>query len=156
MNTNMTALPLKDIHLPDPISFWPLAFGWWIVAGIVIFLIFLSLLLFRKLSETTLKSEAKNKLQVIEKNFLETDDALVCLTEISALLRRITLSQKATDNVAGLTGEAWLQFLDQPLKTAEFSQGAGQILLTGPYSLEVDKTQVMKLIQLSAKWVNVL
>jgi len=29
-------LPLKDIHLPDAITWWPLAIGWWLLIVMVI------------------------------------------------------------------------------------------------------------------------
>ena len=27
---------LRDLHMPDPISWWPPAFGWWMVMGLLI------------------------------------------------------------------------------------------------------------------------
>jgi hypothetical protein len=27
---------LRDVHLPDPISWWPPAFGWWMIMGLLI------------------------------------------------------------------------------------------------------------------------
>ena len=30
-----TTLPLRDLHLPDPIGWWPLAPGWWFVLVLV-------------------------------------------------------------------------------------------------------------------------
>ena len=35
----METLPLRDIHLPDPIGWWPLAPGWWGVLGLVLLII---------------------------------------------------------------------------------------------------------------------
>ena len=28
-------LPLRDLHLPDAIGWWPLAPGWWVVIALV-------------------------------------------------------------------------------------------------------------------------
>ena len=34
-------IPLRDLHLPDAISWWPLAPGWWIVLGLALIANFL-------------------------------------------------------------------------------------------------------------------
>lgn len=34
-----SALPLRDLHLPDPISNWPIAPGWWLLAAVVLMLL---------------------------------------------------------------------------------------------------------------------
>ena len=149
-------LPLREIHLPDPVSVWTLAIGWWIVFGLILTLIFISFTVVRKLLKPTLKKQAKKLLGEIEKSFLETGDATHCIAAISVFLRRIVLSQKHSEILAGLTGVAWLKLLDQQLKEPEFSQGIGQILLTGPYSLKADQSEVLGVIQLCKKWVNTL
>ncbi|HIB53861.1 MAG TPA: DUF4381 domain-containing protein [Nitrospirales bacterium] len=36
MNSPVPQLPLRDIHLPGPISWWPPAPGWWILLALLI------------------------------------------------------------------------------------------------------------------------
>lgn len=153
---NMMDLPLRDIHLPDPVSWWPLAFGWWLVFSGVVLLILAAVMVLKRLLKPTLKKEASKALDHIERTFLENDDASQCLSELSTFLRRAMLSRKDSSKVAGVTGEAWLDLLDAPLGEHAFSQGIGRILLTGPYVPQVDKEEVVDLIQLCRQWVKTL
>lgn len=152
----MIELPLRDIHLPDPISWWPLAPGWWMVLGGILLLCFIVAMILRKIFKPTLKKQASRVLDRIEQTFHETENATGCLSELSVFLRRVVLSRNDPLKSAGLTGKAWLELLDEPLKEPEFSQGVGQILLKGPYQSKVEKEDVSQLIQLCRKWVNCL
>lgn len=118
-------------------------------------LLFLTLLLSIRYSQRpTLKKHASQELTAIEQDFKDTQDASRCLSELSIFLRRVILSQNLPTNAAGLTGTAWLNLLDSSLEEPEFSQGAGKILLTGPYQPNVEKGAVIQLIQLCHKWVK--
>lgn len=149
-------LPLRDIHLPDSISWWPLAPAWWITFGVVLLLICIALIFIKRCLRPSLKRQAIKTLDIIEKAFQETENGAQCLSELSVFLRRVVISQNPLQNCAGLTGNAWLQFLDQPLGKPEFSQGIGQILLNGPYQFQVEREDAFQLIQLCRKWVNCL
>ena len=144
-------LPLRDIHLPDPISAWPLSFGWWLVIGGSLALIAILTFLIIRWLRPTLKSQATKNLQLIEANFHETSDGSKCIAQISALLRRIVISRNSKN--AGVTGKAWLQLLDFE-NNQEFSQGIGQILLSAPYQKEVQESDVLQLIAVCQKMVN--
>ena len=39
MNTPDPLAQLRDIHLPEPVSWWPPALGWWLVAMTVMTLL---------------------------------------------------------------------------------------------------------------------
>ena len=41
---NPDSLPLRDIHLPAPLGWWPLAPGWWIVGALVFALLIAGLI----------------------------------------------------------------------------------------------------------------
>ena len=92
----------------------------------------------------------------IEKTFHDNEDAAGCLREISKLMRRAMMSQQSPLKIAGVTGEAWLELLDQPLGKPAFSQGVGRILLSGPYLPQVRQEDVAELIQLCRQWVKTL
>ncbi len=154
---SLTELPLRDIHLPSPISWWPPALGWWILFAAFILILLMAIFFIWYYFKPTLKKQAKKQLCALENGLQRTGNASHCLSEISIFLRSTVLSQKdpmPPASLAGLTGVAWLTFLDQTLETPEFSQGVGKILLKGPYQPHAEQEDVIQLIQLCHKWVD--
>jgi hypothetical protein len=54
-------------------------------------------------------------------------------TRLSELLRRAMLAYAPRKEVAGLTGQAWLAWLDRGLDDRFFTEGAGRALKELPY-----------------------
>lgn len=127
-------IPLRDLHLPEAISWWPLAPGWWVVIAIA--LIGLGLLLrawLRLRARGAARRYALGQLNEIVQQYEEHKNPVTFGTEISALLRRTMLAYAPRLDVAGLTGEAWLQWLDQDLAKPVFSSGPGRQIIELPY-----------------------
>jgi len=139
------ALPLRDIHLPPPPGWWPPAPGWWLLAGLLAALPLLLLLLWRRFRRLRYRRQALSRLATLEQEQELAPSALVA--ELSALLRRAALCAFPAENCASLSGEAWLGFLDRPLKGQPFSGGAGRCLATGPYqrAVEIDRGALLGL-----------
>lgn len=157
MNTPVPDLPLKDIHLPDAISWWPLAIGWWLLLGSVLCLIAFVYLIVRYNKKPCLKKTAIIELTRIQSAFEQSENSVQCVSDLSLMLRKIVISKKDfPKNLAGLTGISWLQFLDKKLEEPEFSLGPGQILLSGPYQRQIGKEDAVQLIKLCRKWVDKL
>ena len=100
--------------------------------------------------KTALRREALKALQEIAA-FRNGDAEFTA--EISVLLKRITLARYPRDQVAGLTGEAWLLFLDRGLKGEGFTSGVGQVLATGPYEPNC-RTDRARLLRLVRQWIR--
>lgn len=129
-----TQLPLRDLHLPDPVGWWPLAPGWWVI--IVLAVGGLGWLLYRgwqKYRYNAPRRYALRSLAAIEAEYLSERNAARLGRQISELLRRAMLAYAPRDAVAGLTGEAWLQWLDQDLPVPYFHTDGGKSLLALPY-----------------------
>ena len=129
-----TQLPLRDLHLPDPVGWWPLAPGWWII--IVLAVGGLGWLLYRgwqKYRYNAPRRYAIRSLAAIEAEYLSDRNTARLGRQISELLRRAMLAYAPRDAVAGLTGEAWLQWLDQDLPVPYFHTEGGRSLLALPY-----------------------
>ena len=151
------ALPLKDIHLPEAISWWPLAIGWWVLIITLPFIVFALYRIFQKLNQT---KALKNALKIARKNLdqIETNANLTSmqkLREVSALVRRVAISVAPREEVAGLTGKAWLAFLDNGLVDAPFSEGIGRLLVDAPYRKNPPTDpEIMELISLCRNWLK--
>lgn len=145
-------LPLRDIHLPAPIGWWPPAPGWWLLLFGIPALLLLSVWLWRFLRRQTPKKLALREWEAI----VRSDAAAVEKTrQLAILLRRVCLSVYPREEVAGLTGEAWLAFLDAPLKHKGFSEGVGRLLLDTPYRRDA-QLDVEALAALCREWLNSL
>lgn len=127
-------LPLRDLHLPDPTGWWPLAMGWWFI--IVLLVIGLAWLLRRALQRRMFYAPMRHALRefaAIEADYLQHRNAVVLGKQLSELLRRGMLAYAPRDEVAGLTGESWLEWLDRDLPVPYFHTDGGMSLLSLPY-----------------------
>lgn len=142
---------LKDIHLPSEINWWPLAIGWWLVAGLVIAMLVLLMVLFKnhRKKKQRLKQGLAPFDQLANNESLSSQD---WLNELSILLRRIAINVHGRNDVAGLVGSDWLSYLDNSGGTKEFSQGVGKVLAQQPYQPHVDYDRE-SMIKLARVWV---
>lgn len=108
-------LPLKDIHLPDPVSWWPPAPGWWLLPILLVLLWPALRALAAKLRGSAgrrrLRRQALRELERIERRFAETGDPRSTVESISVLLRRVAISVSHDRRVAGLAGKDWLEWI---------------------------------------------
>ncbi len=129
-----TQIPLRGLHLPDVIGWWPLAPGWWLVIALLV--LGLGLLLrdaLRRHSRSRARRHAVRLLEQCTAAFAGHGNAVTLGIEVSELLRRAMLAYAPRGDVAGLTGEAWLAWLDRDLAEPRFLKGAGRSLLDLPY-----------------------
>lgn len=154
---------LRDIHLPDPISWWPLAPGWWLVALLFVTAVVGLIHLIRSRRRANSYRRVANK--ALQRNWQQLqsdDDKLHYLQALLELLRRctLTLPQQARTS-SKLTGNDWLSYLDRctpPSSTNElrFCSPLGKLLLSEPYrqSPEVSDEQIKQLHDLCLSWIT--
>lgn len=148
-----TELPLKDIHLPEAIGWWPPAIGWWLLAVLIPLLIVFLYWIYKRLTRRTAIKTARNNLAAIRQN--PALDNSKKLHEISMLIRRVAISVNPRTEAASLTGRQWLAFLDKSVKGAPFSEGCGQLLAEAPYrNTPPDDLEISQLFRLCEDWLK--
>lgn len=113
---------LKDIHLPEAISWWPLAPGWYVLLVLIAFAgAFLTLCLYKRYRYALAKKYALILLTTYEKDYEQEQNSSLISARISELLRRVALVYYPRHQVASLHGKAWLDFLNQTGKGIDFN-----------------------------------
>ncbi|MDH3490610.1 MAG: DUF4381 domain-containing protein [Gammaproteobacteria bacterium] len=129
-----TQLPLRDLHLPDAIGWWPLAPGWWFVLFVAATLVgYLVWRAYKRWQHNAPRRFALRQLSRYEAEYVEHRNPVTLARQLSELLRRGMLAYAPRDEVAGLTGEAWLQWLDRGMPLPYFHTEGGKSLLQLPY-----------------------
>lgn len=126
---------LQDIHLPDPVGIWPLAWGWWALMIAVVVCLWVSVSYIRRAqSRRAYRQQTLLELHKIRATFNHEQTAEY-LQAVTLLLRRCAISGFGHQFNTGLKGDEWLAWLgEQCHKTQhEFNQGIGRVLLVGPY-----------------------
>ncbi|MCW9013731.1 MAG: DUF4381 domain-containing protein [Gammaproteobacteria bacterium] len=141
----LSELPLRDIHLPDPVSWWPPAPGWWLLAVLIIALIILVPGLLRKLKQKPLKKTALNEFNQIQQAFVQHKNELLLVQQLSVLLRRVCISYLPREQSASTIGSHWIAQLNSLTEADYFSEQLGDILLTAPYQkqIHIDTQQLL-------------
>ena len=115
---------LRDIHLPEPISWWPPAPGWWLLALVACALLaWLIRFIYRRYKAKHYRRQALGQLQVLQ---TETDP--------QAKLRGLFVLLKQTANCAypsrqpsSLAIEPFVDFLRFSCDESVFSQSTGEL-----------------------------
>ena len=144
-------IPIRDLHLPEAIGWWPLAPGWWLLIALAV--IGLALLIrqyLRRRARGAARRHALQQLKDLTAEYEEHRDAVRFSAALSELLRRTMLAYAPRQEVAGLTGDAWLAWLDRDLDAPRFQTDAGRKLLEMPYRRPDENVAAMELIDVVA------
>ena len=138
---------IRDIQLPPEPAFWPPAPGWWLLG--LLLLIALALLFFQHFRRGALRRAALRELDRLHNRYQGDADLAAFAMGLSTLLRRVALARDLRNQVAGLSGDAWLAYLDRRGGTTGFSGGEGRVLCALPYGAggEVDVPVLLDLVR---------
>ncbi len=131
-----STLPLRDIHLPEPVSWWPPAPGWWLLLAAGIAALLFALHRHRR------ERGRRAALAAIDRIVADLEagaDAVESLRRMSTVLRRFAMSAADESDarvVSGLVGRGWLEYLDERGGGNAFREGPGRLLVDGPYRPE--------------------
>jgi hypothetical protein len=105
---------LRDIHLPDPISIWPPAIGWWLLMAIIIVLaIAIRWAIKRHLVYKKRQLMINHELANVLADYKRKGNFQVYIQALSELLKRAAISLRNDSHVAAYSGEQWQQYIKQ-------------------------------------------
>lgn len=104
---------LKDIHLPDPVSWWPPAPGWWICLAVTVLLVLALVLFYQKVWKQ--RRYRRLALQELAQLMASDMDNTSLLEAVASLLRRTAIAGSSRPAIAGLQGHDWQAYLQQQM-----------------------------------------
>ncbi len=121
--------------------------GWWLVAVVLLLLIVLIWYLWRR---GAVRRAALGELRQLKR---ESGNSQKRVSTLTLLLRRYAIACYPGKGAEGLTGEAWLQFLDDNGGGGEFQRGMGRRLLDAPFQdqADIDEKALQTLV---ARWIR--
>ena len=139
---------LRDIHMPEAVSWWPPAPGWWVLSFTVIALV-ISLIIRgqrnakRNTFRVTALFETQEALTLWNKNKNTSD----YLHTVNAVLKRIVLQNNSSNNIANQSGINWVESLNQ-ISNQALSEKTMQALGVACYQTNpnIDVTHVQQQI----------
>jgi hypothetical protein len=159
----MNELPLKDIHLPESVLWWPPAPGWWVLGVMLIAFLLLLPRLWRWLRYKPVKSLSLKEFYQIRKKHQLQADRKQTLQAITALLRRIVITKSGRIGHAGVVGDDWLKQLNQMSNKNCFSPAQCELLKQGRYqpiiagkSKNQNEDEIDSLLQSCENWIKSL
>ena len=155
-----TGVPvLRDIHGLDAVPWWPLAPGWWVLAGLLALLVMAAAGRYWLLYHgpwVGWRGDARRQLRALKKS-LPLEDPRDIAGRLSELLRRIAMAHSGRRETAGLSGDDWLVWLAAQDNSGFDWEQRGQLLLTAPYmppALEVARDELSALIVAARRWID--
>lgn len=146
MPTTDPLAELRPLHLPESSLWWPPAPGWWILTLLLIATIWFGLRWWQKgqIRRTTLKL-----LENLNRQSLSATDYAGAINQI---LKRYCLAYFSHDEVAGLTGKPWQDFLD--LNAPGDNVRLGAQLGDMPYQADAQSLDRETLYREARRWIR--
>ncbi len=151
---------LHEILLPAPVNWMPQTIGWYAVIGLILLAVacwFYGRL--RRFRKNRYRRLALEELAVIKQELQQPENRAKALAEIPVLLKRTALSAFPRSEVASLSGERWLAFLDKTIGGKDFTEGEGRLLTELAYApepriAEFSDERIGNLLKLARRWIK--
>lgn len=140
---------LRDIHLPETVSVFPLAYGWWVVLLCAVAVV-LSYFTIRNLLA---KSKKRHALRLL--NLINFSDIIPAAASMSEILRRICVYKYP--EAAAMTPDNWVIFLNSHTRR-KLSNKTAKLLAVAPYlppqNKQYTKEDVKDLQTFCQRWIG--
>lgn len=155
---------LADIHLPEPLGFWPPAPGWWLLLLLVI----AASLYFGRhyLAGWRIRRMCSFAIRELDKCLATYRTALAAapeatteqiklnfVNELNAVLRRVALKEFPQANLASLGGAQWVAFLRTHGDASLLTDDLAATLSEGRFAKHWDIDE-QKLYQMAHQWIS--
>ncbi len=146
---NYTLGNFHEVVSPDAISWWPQTTGWaFVAAGLALLGGYRAWKRLLHWYHNRYRKEAIARLR-------QLPDSGNTATEVNRLLKLTALAAFSREQVASLSGEQWVQFLNQQCPTPVFDASQRELLALATYTgQEVDQASGRALLQASRAWVE--
>ena len=162
MDSEELLAQLADIHLPEAVSFWPPAPGWWVLALLLLVSgYYLARQLLRIRRQHKVCQHALAELSRCYQGFARQGDAdpnalrLHYINEFNSVLRRVALVHFPQSNVASLGGDAWVDFIREKGDSSYLNPEIAAALSYGRFQTECN-IDVDAMNQMGRAWITSL
>jgi Domain of unknown function (DUF4381) len=150
---------LFDIVVPPPVPWWPPAPGWFVASGVLLALGFWgSWRAWTRWQAAAYRRIARIELRQLKTRAADPRQREAALRRLPELVKRTALTAFNREDVASLSGRAWLRFLDRTGHTNAFTQGCGQLLPEIAYDprviAQMDAAVVEELFSVVRRWID--
>jgi hypothetical protein len=152
---------LHEILLPAPVSWAPRTIGWYVAFGLILLVAarWIDDRL-RRIRRNRYRRSALGELAIIERDLERPEARAEALAAIPGLLKRTALSAFPRAQVAALSGQAWLAFLDETMGGKAFTEGEGRVLpelayAPAPRIAGLPGDSIQGLVRLARRWIAV-
>jgi len=146
----MDNLPeLRDIHIPDGVSVFPPAYGWWLMLLALLFMVFL----YHSLKIYRYRSKKLYALRLL--NNIRHDNVVKNAKDMSELLRRICVLKYP--QASTIFGQKWIDFLNAH-NSQSLDAKTSVLLMNAPYMpdsvLQYDMEDIESLRRFCQQWIG--
>ena len=147
---------LQELPLPEPVSYAPQTAGWYLLLAIALMLAAVVVFRWRRhRASNRYRREALSALVRIERE----SSGAGALDQLPALVKQTLLAFAPREDVAQLSGNRLLQFLDSTYGGTEFTAGPGRLLPKCSYGspdalAAIPPDEAAELLALLRRWIK--
>ncbi|MCB1007739.1 MAG: DUF4381 domain-containing protein [Acidobacteria bacterium] len=125
---------LADISVPDPVGWYPPAWGWWALGGLLLVaLLALAARRIRRHVRDRYRREALAECAALLPRLDDENERAAALAAMAAILKRTALAAWPRPEVASLAGRPWVEFLRQNAGRARLDEPIAALLDAAEY-----------------------
>lgn len=147
-------LPLQDLQLPEAVSWWPFAPGWWALMLIVLILLTALVLLARtRWRNNQDKRSAQQLLTSAYAQWQANQNQQQLIIQFNSVLKRYCRNR--FPQAVALSGDQWTDFLNRSAGVSLFSGVEAEALQSGAYRADaLPALQTQTLFKNCQRWLQ--